>query len=88
MHTKWPILDRTVYEKVYERQYDQASLPVIERSTLHPIYAISARFLQLTKQQRVDVDPEAHFAAAIEQMDYIMERHNTLTVQFLTLLAI
>ncbi|KAK7180854.1 fungal specific transcription factor domain-containing protein [Paraphaeosphaeria sporulosa] len=88
MHTKWPILDRTVYEKVYERQYDQASLPIIERCTLHLIYAISARFLQLTKQQRIDVDPEAHFVAAIEQMDYIMERHNTLTVQFLTLLAV
>ncbi|KAL1608470.1 hypothetical protein SLS60_003412 [Paraconiothyrium brasiliense] len=88
MHTKWPILDRMVYEKVYERQYDQASLPVVERCTLHLIYAISGRFLQLTKQQGVDVDPEAHFAAAIEQMDYIMERHNTLTVQFLALLAI
>lgn len=88
MHTKWPILDRMVYEKVYERQYDQASLPVVERCTLHLIYAISGRFLQLTKQQGVDVDPEAHFAAAIEQMNYIMERHNTLTVQFLALLAI
>jgi len=88
MHTKWPILDRMIYEKVYERQYDQGSLPIIERSSLHLIYAISARFLQLTKQQSVDVDPEAHFAAAIEHMDYIMERHNTSTVQFLTLLAL
>jgi hypothetical protein len=88
MHTKWPILDRTVYEKVYDRQYDQVSLPIIERSILHLIYAIAARFLQLTKQQGVDVDPEAHFAAAIEKMDYIMERHNTSTVQFLTLLAV
>lgn len=88
MHTKWPILDRVVYESIYERQYDQSTLPIVERCTLHLIYAISARFLQLTKQQGVDVDPEAHFAAAIEHMDYIMERHNTLTVQFLTLLAV
>lgn len=88
MHTKWPILNRALYEKVYERQYDQASLSIIERCTLHLIYAISARFLQLTKQQGVDVDPEAHFIAAIENMDYILERHNTSTVQFLTLLAV
>ncbi|KAK3202405.1 hypothetical protein GRF29_161g1098201 [Pseudopithomyces chartarum] len=88
MHTKWPILDRKVYENVYEHQYDQGSLPIIEMSTLHLIYAISARFLQLTKQQGVDVDYEAHFMAAIKHMDYIMERHNTSTVQFLTMLAI
>ena len=88
MHTKWPILDRKVYENVYEHQYDQGSLPIIEMSTLHLIYAISARFLQLTKQQGVDVDYEAHFMAAIKNMDYIMERHNTSTVQFLTMLAI
>ena len=88
MHTKWPILDRTVYEKVYERQFHQASLPIIERCTFHLIYAISARFLQLTRQQGLDVDPGAHFTAAIEHMDYIMERHNASTVQFFTLLAV
>lgn len=87
LHTRWPILDRKLYEEVYDRQYDQGTLPVIERSSLHLIYAIAARFLQLTKQG-VDVDPEAHFAAALEPMDLIMEQHNSSTVQFLTLLAI
>ncbi|KAF2113161.1 fungal-specific transcription factor domain-containing protein [Lophiotrema nucula] len=87
LHTRWPILDRKLYEQVYEHQYEQGALPIIERSSLHMIYAISARFLQLTKQG-IDVDPEAHFAAAIEPMDFIMEQHNSSTVQFLTLLAI
>lgn len=87
LHTRWPILDRKLYEQVYERQYEQGALPIIERSSLHLIYAISARFMQLTKQG-IDVDPEAHFAAAIEPMDFIMEQHNSSTVQFLTLLAI
>lgn len=87
LHTRWPILDRKVYEQVYERQYEQGALPIIERSSLHMIYAISARFLQLTKQA-VDVDPEAHFMAALEPMDFIMEQHNSSTVQFLALLAI
>ncbi|ORY01752.1 fungal-specific transcription factor domain-domain-containing protein [Clohesyomyces aquaticus] len=87
LHTRWPILDRSVYESVFERQSAHGAMSVIERSTLHLIYAISARFLQLTKQS-ADVDPEAHFAAAIEPMDYILEQHNSATVQFLTLLAI
>jgi hypothetical protein len=87
LHTRWPILDRKLYEQIYEHQYEQGTLPIIERSGLHLIYAISARFMQLTKQSS-DVDPEAHFAAAIEPMDFIMEQHNSSTVQFLTLLAI
>ncbi|KAF2730612.1 hypothetical protein EJ04DRAFT_500127 [Polyplosphaeria fusca] len=87
LHTRWPILDRKLYERIYERQYDQAALSILERSNLHMIYAISARFLQLTKQA-TDVDPEVHFAAAIEPMNMIMENHNSSTVQFLTLLAI
>jgi hypothetical protein len=57
LHTRWPILDRKVYEQVFKLQYQQGALPTIERSSLHLIYAISARFLQLTKQV-ADVDPE------------------------------
>lgn len=87
LHTRWPILDRKVYEQVYEHQYDQDVLPIIEKSNLHMIYAISARFMQLTKQT-TDVDPDVHFSAAIDSMDSIMEQHNSSTVQFLTLLAI
>ncbi|KAF2705443.1 fungal-specific transcription factor domain-containing protein [Pleomassaria siparia CBS 279.74] len=87
LHTRWPILDRKLYEHVFKLQYQPAALPIIEKSSLHLIYAISARFLQLTKQT-LDVGPEAHFAAALEPMDSIMEQHNSATVQFLTLLAI
>ncbi|KAF2637602.1 hypothetical protein P280DRAFT_407289 [Massarina eburnea CBS 473.64] len=87
LHTRWPILDRKLYEQIYNHQYDQDTLPVIERSSLHLIYAISARFLQLTKQA-IDVNPEVHFTAALRSMDLIMEQHSSSTVQFLTLLAI
>jgi hypothetical protein len=57
LHTRWPILDRKVYEEVFKIQYQQGALSTIERSDLHLIYAISARFLQLTKQA-ADVDSE------------------------------
>jgi hypothetical protein len=57
LHTRWPILDRKVYEEVFKIQYQQGALSTIERSNLHLIYAISARFLQLTKQA-ADVDSE------------------------------
>jgi hypothetical protein len=49
IHTRWPLLDRLVYVKVFEQQYTPGSLTVTERSILHLIYAITARFLSLTK---------------------------------------
>jgi hypothetical protein len=50
LHTRWPILDRAAYLQVFERQWDQGALPLLQRSILHLIYAISARFLQLMKK--------------------------------------
>ena len=87
LHTRWPILDRKVYYQLFEKQYDQGALPLIQRSILHLIYAVSARFLQLMKKP-CNVDPQRHFVAAVEPMDYILEQHNLATVQFLVLLAI
>ncbi|OIW33470.1 hypothetical protein CONLIGDRAFT_677254 [Coniochaeta ligniaria NRRL 30616] len=87
LHTRWPILDRKLYYHLFEQQYNQGALPLLQRSILHLIYAISSRFLQLTKKNH-HVDPQTHFAAAIEPMDYILEQHNLATVQFLVLLAI
>ncbi|KAB5558605.1 fungal-specific transcription factor domain-containing protein [Coniochaeta sp. 2T2.1] len=87
LHTRWPILDRKLYYHLFEQQYDQGALPLIQRSILHLVYAISSRFLQLTKKNH-HVDPQTHFTAAIEPMDYILEHHNLATVQFLVLLAI
>lgn len=87
LHTRWPILDRRLFTTVFEKQWSQGALPIVERSLLHLIYAITARFLQLMKKN-CDVDPGRHFAAAIEPMDYILEQHNLATVQFLALLAI
>lgn len=50
IHTRWPLLDRVVYTKVFEKQYGQGSLTITERSILHLIYAITARFLSLTRK--------------------------------------
>ncbi|OHF04186.1 fungal specific transcription factor domain-containing protein [Colletotrichum orchidophilum] len=87
LHTRWPILDRKLYTKLFEKQYDQGALSIQHRSIMHLVYAISARFLQLMKKP-CDVDPQRHLMAAIEPMDYILEQHNLATVQFLLLLAV
>lgn len=50
IHTRWPLLDRAVYTKVFEKQYTQDSLTITDRSILHLIYAITARFLSLTRK--------------------------------------
>lgn len=87
MHTRWPILDRQEYSALFEKQYEKGVLSIIQRSIMHLIYAISARFLQLTGKS-CGVDHERHLIAAIEPMDYILEQHNLATVQFLLLLAV
>ena len=87
LHPRWPILSRQELSSVYERQWDDGALSIMERSVLHMIYAISARFMQLM-QKKCDADPESHFAAAVEPMDYILEQHNVATVQFLALLVV
>ncbi|WQF78820.1 hypothetical protein CDEST_03834 [Colletotrichum destructivum] len=87
LHTRWPILDRKLYTTLFEQQYDHGSLSIQQRSIMHLVYAISARFLQLMKKP-CDVDPQQHLMAAIEPMDYILEQHNLATVQFLLLLAV
>jgi hypothetical protein len=50
IHTRWPLLDRAIYEKLFQKQHVQGALTITERSILHLIYAITARFLSLTKQ--------------------------------------
>lgn len=87
MHTRWPILDRKAYSALFENQYTRGALSITQKSIMHLIYAIAARFLQLTRKP-CGVDPEKHVLAAIEPMDYILEQHNLQTVQFLLLLAV
>jgi len=58
LHTRWPILDRKLYYHYFDKQYDQrGALPILQRSILHLIYAVSARFLQLIKEP-CHVDPQ------------------------------
>lgn len=58
IHPRWPLLDRAVYEVIFERQYLPDALSIAERSILHLIYAITARFLAVTKKP-CGVDDEA-----------------------------
>jgi hypothetical protein len=50
IHTRWPLLDRVVYTKLFEKQFVRGALTIIERSIFHLIYAITARFLSLTRK--------------------------------------
>ncbi|KAF2815270.1 uncharacterized protein BDZ99DRAFT_485662 [Mytilinidion resinicola] len=87
LHSRWPTLDRALYTSFFKRQYEKGAIPIVERSIMHLIYAISARYMQLTKMA-CEIDPEVHFGAAVEPMEYILDQHNVSTVQFLTLLAV
>lgn len=57
IHTRWPLLDRVVYEDLFTKQYLSGGLTIIERSIFHLIYAITARFLSLTRKMH-SVDSE------------------------------
>lgn len=87
IHPRWPLLDRAVYEKVFDRQYLSGSLSIAERSILHLIYAITARFLAVTKKP-CEVDDEEQLAAATAPMENILKQHNLATVQYLILLGV
>lgn len=50
IHTRWPLLDRVVYEDLFMKQYIPGALTVVEHSIFHLIYAITARFLSLTRK--------------------------------------
>ena len=67
IHTRWPLLDRVVYTGLFEKQYVQGSLTIIERSIFHLIYAITARFLSLTRKP-CGVDSEV--CAPLEIRDF------------------
>ena len=52
LHTRWPVLDRKLYRQLYDSHVsDSGSLSITQRSILHLIYAISSKFLQLTRSR-------------------------------------
>lgn len=61
IHTRWPILDRSIYEHLFTKQYVPEALTAVERSIFHLIYAITARFLSLTRRVH-SVNPEVRWA--------------------------
>lgn len=69
LHTRWPILDRKLYYHLFEQQYNQGALPLLQRSILHLIYAISSRFLQLTKKNH-HVDPQVRLFSSYTSLGY------------------
>jgi hypothetical protein len=68
IHTRWPLLDRVVYATIFEKQYIHGSLTITERSTLHLIYVITARFLSLTRKP-CGVDYEVSMIEANHRVD-------------------
>jgi hypothetical protein len=60
IHTRWPLLDRVVWTKLFDKQWTQGALSIIERSFFHMIYAITGRFLSLTRKP-CGVDSEVCF---------------------------
>ena len=103
IHPRWPLLDRAIYEDIFEEQYLLGLISITQRSILHLIYAITARFLAVTKKP-CGVDDEvslkqsdvgmranmmqAQLTAATEPMEKILNQHNLETVQFLVLLGV
>jgi hypothetical protein len=61
IHTRWPLLDRVVYQALFMKQYSAGALTVVERSIFHLIYAITARFLSLTRKLH-SVDSEVRLS--------------------------
>lgn len=50
IHPRWPLLDRALYEDIFDDQYLPGTLSIAQRSILHLIYAITARFLAVTRK--------------------------------------
>ena len=103
IHPRWPLLDRAIDEDIFEEQYLLGLISITQRSILHLIYAITARFLAVTKKP-CGVDDEvslkqsdvglranmmqAQLTAATEPMEKILNQHDLETVQFLVLLGV
>lgn len=64
IHPRWPLLDREVYEKLFADQYMAGRLSITERSILHMIYAITARFLAVTRKP-CGIDDEVVFSTNV-----------------------
>lgn len=62
IHTRWPLLDRVVYEDLFAKQHIPGALTIVERSIFHLIYAITARFMSLTRKLH-SVDSEVSILA-------------------------
>lgn len=76
-----------MYEKIFTKQHLSGHLSITERSILHLIYAITARFLAVTKKP-CGVDDESQLAAATEPMEHILKQHDLATIQYLILLGV
>lgn len=77
IHPRWPLLDRAKYETVVKKQHSPESLTITERSILHLIYAITARFLAVTKKS-CGVDDEVRRSKTLPISKLIFASHSSL----------
>jgi hypothetical protein len=99
VHSKHPFLSRAKLRQLNERRLElQAAedlpkrqhLPLENRLDwfmLHMVYAIGARYLQLSRDSDY-VSPEAHYASAILDIDLVFDVQSITNLQCMLLLAL
>ncbi|KAH8820249.1 fungal-specific transcription factor domain-containing protein [Xylogone sp. PMI_703] len=99
VHSKHPFMSRAKLRQMNERRHELKSfsnLPKDQQSSLdcrldffmiHMIYAIGARYLQLSRDSN-HVSPEAHYAAAIQDIDTVFDVQSIENLQCMLLLAL
>lgn len=75
IHPRWPLLDRSRYEVIFTEQYSPGNVSVAEQSILHLIYAITTRFLAVTRKP-CGVDDEVCLASKYHLALLIHIRYN------------
>ncbi|KAL1876854.1 hypothetical protein VTK73DRAFT_9156 [Phialemonium thermophilum] len=99
VHSKHPFLSRAKLQHLNENRAElrpctsssnEEQLPPEDRLnyfTLHMVYAIGARYLQLSRDSD-NVSPEAHYAAAIQDIDVVFNVQSLENLQCMLLLAL
>ncbi|RFU23872.1 hypothetical protein B7463_g12469, partial [Scytalidium lignicola] len=97
VHSKQPFLSKTKLRRLHQRRNElfpsgkvskeQSLAERLDFFTLHMVYAIGARYLQLSDDYDY-IAPEAHYAAAIQDINIIFDVQSIENLECMLLLAI
>lgn len=99
VHSKHPFLSKPKLRRLNERRHELkacTSLPTeqqllpesrLDFFLMHMVYAIGARYLQLSRDSD-HVSPEAHYAAAMQDIDVVLDVQSIENLQCMLLLAL